>query len=76
MDIQKSVRDYLRAADILIDWLKSDSPLTEHEMTMLQAYNIRIEALRSKKCLKYARNKTARESASSHDMADEGALDR
>jgi hypothetical protein len=65
MDLQKPVRDYLRAADIVIALLKSDSPLTEHEMTMLQAYNIRIEAL-SEKCLQYKRSKTARESASSH----------
>lgn len=65
MDIQKPVRDYLRAADIFIDWLKSDSPLTKREMTMLQAYNSRIEAL-SERCLKHTSNETARESASSH----------
>ena len=63
MDIQKPVRDYLRAADIFIDFLKSNSPITEHEMTMLQAYNIRIEALRSEKCPKHKPNKTAGESA-------------
>ena len=63
MDIQKPVRDYLRAADIFIDLLRSDSPLTEHEMTMLQAYNKRIEALCSEKCLKQKPHRTARESA-------------
>jgi hypothetical protein len=63
MDIQKPVRDYLRAADIFIDFLKSNSPITEHEMTILQAYNIRIEALRSEKWPKHKPNKTARESA-------------
>ena len=65
MDIQKPVRDYLRAADILIDWLKSDSPLTKRELTMLQVYNSRIETL-SEKCLKHTSNETARERASSH----------
>lgn len=66
MDIQKPVRDYLRAADILIDLLKSDSLLTEREITMLQGYNSRIEAL-SEKCLKHTSSKTARESASSDE---------
>ena len=66
MDIQQPVRDYLRAADILIDWLKSDSLLTKREMTMLQGYNSRIEAL-SEKCLKHPSNKRARESASSDE---------
>jgi hypothetical protein len=65
MDVQKPVRDYLRAADILIDLLKSDSLLTEREITMLQGYNSRIEAL-SEKCLKHTSNETARERASSH----------
>jgi hypothetical protein len=63
MEIQKPVRDYLRAADIFIDFLKSNSPITEHEMTMLQAYNVRIEALRSQKCPQHKPSKTARESA-------------
>ena len=63
MDIQKPVRDYLRAADIFIDFLKGNNPITEREMSMLQAYNIRIEALRSEKCPKHKPNKTAGESA-------------
>ena len=43
MDIQKSVRDFLRAADIVIAHLRNGGPLSEQEMTLLQAYNARIE---------------------------------
>jgi hypothetical protein len=66
MDIQKPVRDYLRAADIFIDFLKSNSPITEHEMNMLQAYNSRIEALSFEKCPRHKPRKTVRESALSN----------
>jgi hypothetical protein len=45
MDIQKPVRDYLRAADIVIEHLRNGGPVSEQEMTMLQAYNARIESL-------------------------------
>ena len=45
MDIQKPIRDYLRAADMVMAHLRNEGPLSEQEMTMLQAYNARIECL-------------------------------
>lgn len=46
--VHKSVRDYLRAADIVIDLLKSDGAITDHELTMLQGYTTRIQSLLSR----------------------------
>ena len=51
MDIQKPIRDYLRAADIIIDYLRRDTMLSAQEFGMLQAYNMRITALCSAKQL-------------------------
>ena len=45
MDIQKPIRDYLRAADMVMAHLRNGGTLSEQEMTMLQAYNARIECL-------------------------------
>jgi hypothetical protein len=44
MDIQKPVRELLRAADIVLDRLKSGHPFSEQEIMMLQGYNTRIAA--------------------------------
>ncbi|MBA2253092.1 MAG: hypothetical protein H0W13_10410 [Nitrospirales bacterium] len=44
MDIQKPVREFLRAADIVLDRFKSGHPFSEQEAMMLQAYSIRIAA--------------------------------
>jgi hypothetical protein len=42
--VQKAVRDYLRAADIVIDLLKANGDLSDQELTMLQAYNSRMQS--------------------------------
>jgi hypothetical protein len=42
--VQKAVRDYLRAADIVIDLLKANGDLSDREVTMLQAYNTRLQS--------------------------------
>jgi hypothetical protein len=42
--VQKAVRDYLRAADIVIDLLKANGDLSDQEVTMLQAYNTRMQS--------------------------------
>jgi hypothetical protein len=44
MEIQKAVRDYLRAADIVIDLLKNNGHVSDQERTMLQAYNTRMQS--------------------------------
>jgi hypothetical protein len=44
MEIQKAVRDYLRAADIVIDLLKNNGHVSDQERTMLQAYNARMQS--------------------------------
>jgi hypothetical protein len=44
MDIQKPVKEFLRAADIILDRLRSSQPFSEQEVMMLQAYNTRIAA--------------------------------
>jgi hypothetical protein len=63
MDIQKPVRDYLRTADIVIAHLRNGGPLSEQEITMLQAYNTRIE------CFVRARQ---RQPCTTMDGADDG----
>jgi hypothetical protein len=42
--VQKSVREYLRVADIVIDLLKNNGDLSEHECKLLQAYNSRLQS--------------------------------
>ena len=44
MDVQKSVKEFLRAADIILDRLRSGHPFSEQEVMMLQTYNTRIAA--------------------------------
>jgi hypothetical protein len=44
MGIQKPVKEFLRAADIVLDRLKNGHPFSEQEVMMLQAYNARIAA--------------------------------
>lgn len=44
MDIQKPVKEFLRAADIVLDRLKSGHLFSEEELMLLQAYNARIAA--------------------------------
>ena len=44
MDVQKPVKEFLRAADIILDRLRSSHPFSEQEVMMLQAYNTRIAA--------------------------------
>jgi hypothetical protein len=42
--VQKSVREYLRAADIVIDLLKNNGNLSDRECDLLQAYNTRMQS--------------------------------
>jgi len=42
MEVQQAVRNYLRAADIVLDLLKENGHLSDEELRMLEAYNSRI----------------------------------
>ncbi|WP_447985546.1 hypothetical protein [Nitrospira sp. Nam74] len=44
MDVQKPVKEFLRAADIILDRLRSGHPFSGREVMMLQTYNTRIAA--------------------------------
>jgi hypothetical protein len=45
--IQRSVREYLRAADIVIDLLKNNGALSDQESDLLQAYSTRMQSFSS-----------------------------